>query len=232
MIGGLDLFFGIFVAGQLVISTLRSGSRFIKTRTASNSRLPGPFILPPDENETSRLYDIANAFREGVELGLLRENYTSINEVTVSLSKICDGEDGKDAVEPYYLSLRPVRQLVPTEGSGDEGVDGKSNTTESRGMVLIDYSVSQPGISTPSRDFTTHSDLQSTPASSIRAYAANQFAGLRSMFGISEAAFRRSLVESGPYVSFQSNSKGAARIGGIFVSCIWHDRIQKHPHNN
>jgi hypothetical protein len=50
----------------------------------------------------------------------------------------------------------------------------------------------------------------------IRAYAVEQFTSLRGMFGITEKAFRKSLLESGPYVSFQSNSKGAARAGAIF----------------
>jgi hypothetical protein len=51
----------------------------------------------------------------------------------------------------------------------------------------------------------------------IRAYAANEFAQLRTLFGISEQAFRNSLLDASlPFVSFQSNSKGAARVGGIF----------------
>jgi len=48
------------------------------------------------------------------------------------------------------------------------------------------------------------------------AYAPEGFAQLRSMFGIDERDFRRSILESGPYVSFSSNSKGAARAGGVF----------------
>lgn len=47
----------------------------------------------------------------------------------------------------------------------------------------------------------------------ITAYAPDTFADLRSRFGISEEAFRQSILQSGPYVSFQSNSKGAARVG-------------------
>jgi len=50
----------------------------------------------------------------------------------------------------------------------------------------------------------------------LTAYAPEGFAELRSLFGISEAAFRRSVLESGPFVSFSSNSKGAARAGGVF----------------
>lgn len=47
----------------------------------------------------------------------------------------------------------------------------------------------------------------------IKAYAPATFQQLRRRFGISEHDFVQSLLKSGPYVSFQSNSKGAARAG-------------------
>jgi 1-phosphatidylinositol-4-phosphate 5-kinase len=50
----------------------------------------------------------------------------------------------------------------------------------------------------------------------ISAHAPQCFADLRSHFGITEESFRRSILLSGPFVSFQSNSKGAARAGGVF----------------
>jgi hypothetical protein len=42
------------------------------------------------------------------------------------------------------------------------------------------------------------------------------FQHLRSVFDISEESYRQSIFGSGPFVSFQSNSKGAARVGGVF----------------
>ena len=42
------------------------------------------------------------------------------------------------------------------------------------------------------------------------------FENLRSIFGISELQYLQSILNSGPFVSFQSNSKGAARVGGSF----------------
>jgi hypothetical protein len=47
----------------------------------------------------------------------------------------------------------------------------------------------------------------------VTAYAPRTFSDLRSHFGLSEEDFRESVLESGPFVSFQSNSKGAARVG-------------------
>ena len=51
----------------------------------------------------------------------------------------------------------------------------------------------------------------------LSVFCPKSFQHLRnSIFGISEASFLESIFESGPFVSFQSNSKGAARAGGVF----------------
>ena len=50
----------------------------------------------------------------------------------------------------------------------------------------------------------------------LSAFAPDCFSDLRSSFGVSEEEYRKSIFGSGPFVSFQSNSKGAARVGGIF----------------
>lgn len=42
------------------------------------------------------------------------------------------------------------------------------------------------------------------------------FVSLRSLYGISSQMYKKSILESGPFVSFQSNSKGSARTGGVF----------------
>ena len=104
--------------------------------------------------------------------------------------------------------------------------------SEARGVTLhIDYT--RPNVTSDSSEHNTSSDMTvrqdywtQLPAHNttflpspvqIRAYAPNEFAQLRKLFGISEDAFCKSLVEaSSPFVSFQSNSKGAARVGGIF----------------
>lgn len=50
----------------------------------------------------------------------------------------------------------------------------------------------------------------------IAVHAPETFSDLRSRFGISEADFEASMLKAGPFISFQSNSKGAARMGGVF----------------
>ena len=48
-------------------------------------------------------------------------------------------------------------------------------------------------------------------------FSPDTFEHLRnSIFGISDSDYHQSIFESGPFVSFQSNSKGAARVGGVF----------------
>jgi len=72
-------------------------------------------------------------------------------------------------------------------------------------------------------DATTSSTVQmpdnesnSTRISRVTAYAPRTFSDLRSRFGIDEEEFERVMTNDGPYVSFQSNSKGAARAGTFF----------------
>jgi hypothetical protein len=50
----------------------------------------------------------------------------------------------------------------------------------------------------------------------LSVFCPQAFANLRSTFGIAEDSYRNSMFGSGPFVSFQSNSKGAARVGGVF----------------
>lgn len=56
-----------------------------------------------------------------------------------------------------------------------------------------------------------------TRVAELSVFAPHTFQHLRNaIFGISEADYRRSIFGVGPFVSFQSNSKGAARVGGVF----------------
>jgi Phosphatidylinositol-4-phosphate 5-Kinase len=56
----------------------------------------------------------------------------------------------------------------------------------------------------------------SSSAVRVSAYAPAAFATLRHAFGLDERLFHDALLRSGPYVSFQTNSKGSARSNGIF----------------
>ena len=59
------------------------------------------------------------------------------------------------------------------------------------------------------------SDLPVKKVAHVKAFAPRTFRTLRSWFGINENDFITSIAENGPFVSFQSNSKGAARVGKL-----------------
>lgn len=69
---------------------------------------------------------------------------------------------------------------------------------------------------------TTISSKDGTPKTTPRVaelavFAPDTFQHLRnSVFGVSEEEYRQSMFGAGPFISFQSNSKGAARVGGVF----------------
>lgn len=67
-----------------------------------------------------------------------------------------------------------------------------------------------------SSDLEFNNTLGDNVTAHITAHAPDTFSDLRSRFGIAERDFQVSMLESGPYISFQSNSKGAARAGGVF----------------
>ena len=69
---------------------------------------------------------------------------------------------------------------------------------------------------TPSLLDGNDENVEKQKVAHIKAFAPNAFAKLRSRFRIPEEEFLSSLLRSGPYISFQSNSKGAARAGGFF----------------
>ena len=68
----------------------------------------------------------------------------------------------------------------------------------------------------PKAERLSDENAQNLPAekvANIKAFYPTIFSKLRSCFGIKEDDFIRSIIKSGPFVSFQSNSKGAARAG-------------------
>jgi len=72
-----------------------------------------------------------------------------------------------------------------------------------------------------STDISYNAADSSVQRAEITAYAPVTFADLRSRFGIPEKEFRQSILQSGPYVSFQSNSKGAARAGKYLTFLVY-----------
>mmetsp|Transcript_14478 Transcript_14478/g.21930 ORF Transcript_14478/g.21930 Transcript_14478/m.21930 type:complete len:329 (-) Transcript_14478:34-1020(-) len=92
----------------------------------------------------------------------------------------------------------------------------KSDTCNDEDVTDIasDYdAIHCSSVSVP-KDFDSYFDrTNTTKTARIKVFAPKMFQKLRTRFGIREEEFMKSMLESGPYVSFQSNSKGAARAG-------------------
>ena len=104
-----------------------------------------------------------------------------------------------------------LRQLV-AEQHGDNLLRDKVDFA-----ISLSSMVDLTAATVPALNGTTSNMTFFQKSARVRAYAPNFFAGLRRSFGIDPSAYLTSLVdESLPFVSFQSNSKGAHRVGGIF----------------
>jgi hypothetical protein len=79
-------------------------------------------------------------------------------------------------------------------------------------MYIIDWDYN---LSTEA-EFRFNSTEGTPRVAELAVFSPNSFQNLRSTFDISEESYQKSIFGSGPFVSFQSNSKGAARTGGVF----------------
>ena len=105
--------------------------------------------------------------------------------------------------------------LVAEQRESQEG-----NSTEFRDRV--DYAISlvstvDMGLESTTTTSSCNDSVVVQKSAHVRAFAPSFFADLRRSFGIHEHEYWMSLIdESLPFVSFQSNSKGARRVGGLF----------------
>lgn len=98
---------------------------------------------------------------------------------------------------------------------GDVESDESDNFTDATAALETDFWISLK--TTLQIDGCQSSESSDSPRiATASAFAPDCFADLRKFFGITETFFAKSIFESGPYVSFQSNSKGAARAGLVF----------------
>jgi hypothetical protein len=140
---------------------------------------------------------------------------------------------------PFLQAIRVMKQTRSSDqdGSSSSPSDGIYFTTEADHFYNVSRTVTiTTKTTTDDHDTeTTSSSYSSSNTSStattaattitqrqqrlaeLTVYCPEIFTNLRSkVFGISEEGYISSLLASGPFVSFQSNSKGAARVGGMF----------------
>ena len=239
---GLERFIAWFTVAQAIVATLRASSRaFYLLR--KDGRLDGPLILPPSANETNarrrrrqqrsaNLWELVTAFRRGVQVALDRDDFPG--DVVYEISDLATSAEIKALVaSPSTTSTRPLESRSPavqalvsaaTDEDRDKDIDCLLEDYESEQQ--LNSQNDQDTLVTASDFFFTLSTMTTISSPSqrdqiprvaqVKAYAPDCFAELRSLFGVSEREYQSSLIDSGPYVSFQSNSKGAARVGGVF----------------
>lgn len=199
--------------GSLIQRVAASNNNKEKHQTSPQSP-HGPFILPPRPNETAAnedqaaasLWTVTSLFRQAVALGLDDDQpFTDLDRSREEVVRI--------ERQPEF-ETEPEQQH-PKQETAVEQRNSKNNCHN------VDYCVI-PKLSTKKKNNpqgTTEAPtyLPDNMLPTLRVYAAASFAKLRTLFGVSEASYRASLVESGPFVSFAAaNSKGTARIGGVF----------------
>lgn len=222
----LDRVLSTLALAQAIIVTLRAGSKIILLDglLAEEDMLDDlPQILP--SGETSVLFELTTAFRQSVRLGLKLDEYESNAD---SYKVVIESEEEEVVVEPYCLSLVPVVQVLSkTTVEKDDGshknrmADHEPNSQEKLPFIAPRNRRQRSSEKETRLDWdeswVAKLALKSGAMASIRAYAPYSFFVLRSYFGIpNDDVFRKVVLESGPFCSFQSNSKGAARSGGIF----------------
>jgi Phosphatidylinositol-4-phosphate 5-Kinase len=221
---------------QAVFMTLQAGIRVyedgIRTKKR-NPRLPVPVLEPHsavgDDRHDENLHRILAAFRQGVKLGLRQEEYESKR---LGLYRVIHThEEREETAEPYRMSLVPalVKRAKQTEEEEDERIDlpelfrtSKAGATESSSTFETDSENKKDDDDTMDFDtsYVTDYALDSTTTARIHAYAPKTFQILRSSYGVSDLSFCETFLRH-PYVPMLSNSKGAARTGGLF--CRTHD---------
>lgn len=250
----LDGLLSVLAITQAIIATLRAGSRILlpDQEVSPTSSDPGLSWILRDlssaDNDANSslgsLFDLTCGFRQAVNLGLrLGENFSVASQA--SNKKSSANADFRH--QPYriidctalieYASDNPAKfnqnsgpylmSLVPSPGK-DEGAAvafrlEDTTIVESEPTLAIEYR----GGSYYSRAFVTECALSLQLKAKVTAYLPECFDDLRSeCFGIDSKAFRETFLER-PFASFQSNSKGAARIGGIFFVTHNHQYICK-----
>jgi hypothetical protein len=213
----LDRLLAAASVAQVVLMSLRAGSRavFLLREGKIGSTDEGTPILPPSRrNETSFLWDLSTAFRESIKLGIEREKYGGDIEWIIDTAAGAPSSDAKlQSSDPYFLSMSPVKVQKEEMLTFEEVIR--------RSVLDYDVAVSiatEVGLRNPTHVRNDDNDPKERKqrTARIRAFAPTTFSILRSYFGISEDSFRKGVLESGRFSSFQSNSKGAARVGGVF----------------
>lgn len=238
----LDGLLSALAITQVIIATLRAGSRIVLpgiNNHNSSSDPDLPWILPHSVagNETHNqngsvgsLFNLTCAFRQAVKLGLRLDEFSPTVLKPKRRTAAANDDDDDDQLhpyrtidcstliphpfddqpnyhqnrEPYRMSLLPSAKIKGQDEDQAIVESGESLAIEDNRGTYFSHALVSEYV------------LSFDQVAQVTAYLPECFADLRSdCFGIDPRAFLKTFLER-PFAAFQSNSKGAARTGGVF----------------
>ena len=210
-----------------IIATLRAGSRvlYLQQHNGTLGVMDGPLIEFQYTNDTSvNLFDISRGFATAVKVSLVPASLIQNGspELEMEIGQGIEKSKRISEIKHVFREMLNVqssswRRLTRSNYFLFEKDVNSNNTSEfyDRYGRKIHCGATRRASVTLLSPIST-SQKHKKILTNVTSYASEMFSDLRYRFGIDEAEFRRVLTGETPFVSFQSNSKGAARAGGIF----------------
>ena len=212
-----------------IVSTLRAGSRvwYLLGHQGRIGKMEGPLITSLSNN--TNIYESTLGFRHAVSLAFQQSPKKETTKVwnsntTISSKKnkrINHNSMKKSIKFPSLLQhtkhgiqwwFHELQKITPTFSRRSKNNKTKKRNKGEEEEDDLDFQHSISSI----LDIQSNHTKNTNSSYKITCYAPKVFDKLRQQFGISQKQFIQSILLSGPYISFQSNSKGAARSGGFF----------------
>lgn len=152
-----------------------------------------------------------NATAEGEELYRSAQNIDDDDEDSINSTKSILTDDPKRC-DGLFSRLFPRRIVLPWQLPPPSSRQLSESDDGDDSQLLDDYDT----VYTMEYNTLVHNSTNTT--ATLRAYAPKVFHSLRQSFGISPETFFRVLLDSGPYVSFHTNSKGSATNAFFFFT--------------
>ena len=209
-----------------IVSTLRAGSRvwYLLGHQGRIGRMDGPLIT--SSNSTNPIiYESTLGFRHAVSLAFQQQQQQQQQLPTIEKDKTKHFQfppllqHTKHGIQWWFHELQKITTTVSRHRRHLPSKHTQINKRKMNSKIEdddenLDFQDSTSSIF----DMSNHdsNSTKNTCGYKVTCFAPKVFAKLRQQFGISQKQFIQSILFSGPYISFQSNSKGAARSGGFF----------------
>jgi hypothetical protein len=142
------------------------------------------------------------------------KTFQKIKSPKSSYSYLLDYINRVSSQAKIYISMFHFDPIVQFKSARRTPLSSETNKSDDEMGLKLDYDgVESSTVPIPNDYDDNFEGKNTTKVAHIKAFAPLTFQKLRSRFGVQEDEFIKSMLDSGPYVSFQSNSKGAARAG-------------------